>query len=88
MKISNEQFKKAIEYILREKKKGKKGKTKFSEEEIQLLKEILKNLPDRAVRHLNYQKIKEECEKVSSKEVSEKLLIRKIVDKIFELEKK
>lgn len=84
MKISKEQFQKAIESLKKEKNEGKKKrKTRVSKKEISLLIEILKNLPESTIRHLNYQKIKEELKKVTSEDVAEKVIIREIVDKLM-----
>lgn len=84
MKISKEQFQKAIESLKKEKNAGKKKrKTRVSKKEISLLIEILKNLPESTIRHLNYQKIKEELKKVTSEDVAEKVIIREIVDNLM-----
>ncbi|NVL90514.1 MAG: hypothetical protein HWN69_05885 [Desulfobacterales bacterium] len=82
MKISIEQLKKAFQYA--SSKKGEATKVPFSPEELRLLKEMLKRMPDSSVRHLDYSRIREECEKVSSEDVADKLLVRKLVDKLFE----
>lgn len=82
MKISVEQFKKAFQYG--SSKKGEATKLPFSPDELRHLKEILKHLPEMAIRHLNYSRIKEESEKVTAEDVAEKLLMRRLVDKIFE----
>jgi len=82
MKISVEQLKKAFQYT--SSKKREATRLPFSSEELRLLKEVLKRMPDSAVRHLDYSRIREECEKVSSEDVADKLLARKLVDKLFE----
>lgn len=82
MKISVEQFKKAFQYG--SSKKGEATKLPFSPDELRHLKEILKQLPEMAIRHLNYSRIKEEYKKVTAEDVAENLLMRRLVDKIFE----
>ena len=82
MKISVEQLKKAFQYGSQQ----KEGSTKlpFSTDELSLLVEALKQMPEKKIRHLNYSMIKEECEKISSEDVAEKLLMKRLVDKLFE----
>jgi len=86
MKISKKQFQKAVELTKKDKKNKEKRKRKFSEKEIELLVEILKNLPENAIRHLNYEKVKEELKKVSPEDIAEKILIREIVDNLLKKE--
>jgi hypothetical protein len=82
MKISAKEFRKACGY--KGKKKGKAAADRsFSSEEIRMLKEILKQMPERAVRHLNFAQLKEECAKASSEDVAEKLLMRSLIDSIL-----
>ncbi|MBU1163007.1 MAG: hypothetical protein KKA75_02515 [Proteobacteria bacterium] len=81
MKISFEQFRKALQYGSSEKEEA--TKLAFSPEELHHMKETLKRLPEVDISHLNYSMIMEECEKVSAEDVAEKLLMRRLVDKIF-----
>ena len=86
MKISKKQFQKAVELTKKDKKNKEKRIKNFSEKEIELLVEILKNLPENAIRHLNYEKVKEELKKVSPEDIAEKILIREIVDNLLKKE--
>jgi len=86
MKISKKQFQKAVEFIKKDKKNKEKRIKKFSGKEIELLFEILKNLPENAIRHLDYGKVKKELKKVSPEDVAEKILIRGIVDNLLKKE--
>lgn len=82
MKLSIEELKKAFRYAA-----GKEATAEgipVTDEELSLLKEMLKQMPDRAVRHLDYGKIKKELENISSDDIAEKFLARRLVDKIFE----
>ena len=82
MKISREQVEQAVEYAL--KKRGGKSKgSEITEKELKLLVEILKNMPEEAVRHLDYSRIKENMGKISENDIAEKILLREIVDKLL-----
>ncbi len=79
MKLSYEQCLEALKYSRA--RKSKKAGTRITAQEVAILKELLKQMPDRSVRHLNYRQVLDEIKSVSSKDVAEKLILRKLVDK-------
>lgn len=82
MKLSPEQFIEVMKFIRRGGERPPK-KMGMKREEFTLIKEMVKQLPERAIRHLNYEKIKEEMEKISVEEVAEKLMMRTLVDRLL-----
>jgi len=84
MKISMEQVEKAMEYALNKRGGKSKGSEIITEKELELLVEILKNMPEESVRHLDYSMIKDEMGKISENDIAEKMLLREIVDKLLE----
>lgn len=83
MKISSEEFERALVYCLETKSKRKKAD--FSSGELDLLKMMVKAMPEKNVRHLNHNKVKEECETVSVEDVAEKFMMRAFLDKLCRL---
>jgi hypothetical protein len=83
MKISREQVEQAVEYALKKRGGKSKGSEIITEKELELLVEILKNMPEEAVRHLDYSRIKENMGKISENDIAEKILLREIVDKLL-----
>ena len=82
MKISPSEFKKACGYGKKSRAAGRTGHA-FTPAEVHILKEVLKQMPERAVRHLNYSELKKACAKVSSQEVADKILMRLLADTIL-----
>jgi len=82
MKISYKQCQKVFKYGYLKKTESPKFDD-LSSEEFHFLKEMLKQMPENSVRHLNYNKMKEDCKKISPEDVAEKLLIKNLVDKLL-----
>lgn len=80
MKLSKEQFEKAWQYLRQQKTPA--AKLHLTEEEKILLQELIKQMPERALRHLNYQKIRQNLREIPSREVAKKLFLRYLTDQL------
>ncbi|GEM_PF-3185956 len=80
MKLSVEQFEKAWQYLGHQKSLG--AKLNLTKKEKVLLQELIKQMPERTLRHLNYQKIRQSLGEISSREVAKKLFLRHLTDQL------
>ncbi len=83
MKLSPEQFQKLCRLLPRQ--VGQPVNIRLSPAEVQLLKEILKQLPENAVRHLNYKEVRQRLGQVGSREIAEKLILRRLADHLVKM---
>jgi len=82
MKLSSEQARRVLRYAGAHPTATRK-KPDFSDGEIRLMREMLKQMPERSFRHINYDEIRRQAEGISPSDVAEKVLMKNLVDGIL-----
>jgi hypothetical protein len=82
MKISSGEFQKVCRRCTR--KESARRKCQFTQREIRIIKEIIRQMPDNAIRHLDYNRLRREYICVPPENVAEKFIMRNLVDFILD----